>query len=280
MKAPLLLMDGLVRTFAASGPWRRGAEARAVDGVTLEVPEGETLGIVGESGSGKSTVLRMALHLLRPTAGRILVEGQDVWALRGAALKRLRLTMQPVFQDPGASFNPRQSIRQILLAPLEVHGIGSRAERRGRLEETLATVGLSAALLQRYPHQLSGGQKQRVAIARAIVLRPRLLLLDEPTSALDVSVQAQVLNLFQRTRRELGLTCVFVSHNLAVIRYVSDRVAVMRRGKVVEAGATAAVFDAPRHPYTRSLLQAVPDIAKALALRRAAFQPRAKGAAP
>ncbi len=280
MSAPLLVMDGLVRMFGTGGLWRRGADALAVDGVTLEVQEGETLGIVGESGSGKSTLLRMALHLLRPTAGRILVEGEDVWALRGAALKRLRLRMQPVFQDPGASFNPRQTVRQILLAPLEVHGIGGRAERPQRLEETLATVGLSEALLQRYPHQLSGGQKQRVAIARAIVLRPRLLLLDEPTSALDVSVQAQVLNLFARTRRELGLTCVFVSHNLAVIRYVSDRVAVMQRGKVVETGATAEVFDAPRHPYTRSLLQAVPDIAKALAERRAALQPRAQGAVP
>ncbi len=280
MSAPLLVMDGLVRTFGTGGLWRRGADALAVDDVTLEVAEGETLGIVGESGSGKSTLLRMALHLLRPTSGRILVEGEDVWALRGAALKRLRLRMQPVFQDPGASFNPRQTVRQILLAPLEVHGIGNRAERGRRLEETLATVGLSEALLQRYPHQLSGGQKQRVAIARAIVLRPRLLLLDEPTSALDVSVQAQVLNLFERTRRELGLTCVFVSHNLAVIRYVSDRVAVMQRGKVVETGMTAEVFDAPAHPYTKSLLQAVPDIAKALAERRAALQPRAQGAIP
>jgi len=267
---PLLLLDGLVKEFPATGAWWLRTAARAVDDVTLEVRPGETLGIVGESGSGKSTLLRMALRLVSPTAGRVLVEGRDVWALRGAALKRLRHAMQPVFQDPGASFNPRQTLRQILTAPLEVHGeAASRPERLARIEEALAVVGLAPALLDRYPHQLSGGQKQRVAIARAIVLRPRLLLLDEPTSALDVSVQAQVLNLFQRTKRELGLTCVFVSHNLAVVRYVSDRVAVMRRGRVVEAGSAAEVFDRPRHPYTQALLQAVPDVARALTERRA-----------
>jgi ABC-type glutathione transport system ATPase component len=270
MREPLLRLEGLVKEFPGGEPWWRRAAARAVDDVTLEVRPGETLGIVGESGSGKSTLLRMALRLARPTSGRILVEGQDIWALRGAALKRLRRTMQPVFQDPGASFNPRQTLRQLLSAPLEVHGEGaSSRERLARVEEALVVVGLAPALLDRYPHQLSGGQKQRVAIARAIVLRPRLLLLDEPTSALDVSVQAQVLNLFQRTKRELGLTCVFVSHNLAVVRYVSDRVAVMRHGRVVETGSAEELFDRPGHPYTRALLQAVPDVARALAERQA-----------
>jgi ABC-type glutathione transport system ATPase component len=268
----------LVRTFAGGGLWRPRTEARAVDDVTLEVLPGETLGIVGESGSGKSTLLRMALRLLRPTAGRVLLEGRDVWVLRGPELKHLRRTVQPVFQDPGASFNPRQTVRRILAAPLEVHGMAPGRERAARIEEALATVGLGPAVLDRYPHQLSGGQKQRVAIARATILKPRLLLLDEPTSALDVSVQAQVLNLFQRTKRELGLTCLFVSHNLAVVRYVSDRVAVMRHGKVVESGPAAEVFDRPRHPYTRALLQAVPDVGRALAERRAVPHTRAQGA--
>jgi peptide/nickel transport system ATP-binding protein len=275
---PLLRLEGLVRTFAGGGLWRPRTEARAVDEVTLEVPAGETLGIVGESGSGKSTLLRMALRLLRPTAGRVLLEGRDVWAMGGAEVKELRRTVQPVFQDPGASFNPRQTVRRILAAPLEVHGVAPGRERAARIEEALATVGLGPAVLDRYPHQLSGGQKQRVAIARATILKPRLLLLDEPTSALDVSVQAQVLNLFQRTKRELGLTCLFVSHNLAVVRYVSDRVAVMRHGKVVESGPAAEVFDRPRHPYTRALLQAVPDVGRALAERRALPHTRAQGA--
>ncbi len=280
MTQPLLRLERLVRTFAGGGLWRRQTEARAVDDVTLEVLPGETLGIVGESGSGKSTLLRMALRLLRPTAGRVLLEGRDVWALSGAELKELRRTVQPVFQDPGASFNPRQTVRRILAAPLEVHGMAPGRERAARIEEALAAVGLGSAVLDRYPHQLSGGQKQRVAIARATILKPRLLLLDEPTSALVVSVQAQVLNLFQRTQRELGLTCLFVSHNLAVVRYVSDRVAVMRYGKVVESGSAAEVFDRPRHPYTRALLQAVPDVGRALAERRALPRTRAQGACP
>ena len=281
MSEPLLLLDGLSKAFATGGSWRRRAEARAVDDVTLAVRPGRTLGIVGESGSGKSTLLRMALRLIRPTAGRVLLEGHDIWAVRGAGLKRLRRTMQPVFQDPGASFNPRQTVRQILAAPLEVHGLGAARERAALIEEALAVVNLAPALLDRYPHQLSGGQKQRVAIARAVILKPRLLLLDEPTSALDVSVQAQVLNLFQRTKRELGLTCVFVSHNLAVVRYVSDEVAVMRHGRVVEAGAAAELFERPRHPYTQALLRAVPDVGRALAERRAAaHQPRSEGAVP
>ena len=239
----------LVRTFAGGGLWRRRTEARAVDDVTLEVLPGETLGIVGESGSGKSTLLRMALRLLRPTAGRVLLEGRDVWALGGAELKELRRTVQPVFQDPGASFNPRQTVRRILADAARGARAGTRPRARRPDRGGAGHRGARAAPSSTgYPHQLSGGQKQRVAIARATILQPRLLLLDEPTSALDVSVQAQVLNLFQRTKRELGLTCLFVSHNLAVVRYVSDRVAVMRHGKVVESGSAAEVFDRPRHP--------------------------------
>jgi ABC-type glutathione transport system ATPase component len=268
-QAALVRIEGLIREFATGGLLGRHRHMmRAVDGVDLAVPRGETLGIVGESGSGKSTLLRIVLRLLRPTAGRVLVAGQDVWRLDGRALTALRRQMQVVFQDPGASFNPRQSLRQILGAPLEVHGLGDGRARLERIEATLALVGLSPALLDRHPHQLSGGQKQRVAIARAVVLRPSVLLLDEPTSALDVSVQAQVLNLFNRLKRELGLTCLFVSHNLAVIRYVSDRVAVMRQGRVIESGTAEAVFTAPREAYTRELLAAVPDVGQALAQRR------------
>ncbi len=233
---------------------------RAVDGVSLTVAPGETLGIVGESGSGKSTLLRMVLRLIRPTTGTILVEGRDVWALGGSELKALRRRMQAVFQDPTSSFNPRQTIGKVLAAPLEVHDVGTRASRRTLVGETLERVGLDPRMADRLPHQLSGGQRQRVAIARAIILRPALVLADEPTSALDVSVQAQILNLFKETGRELGLTSIFVSHNLGVIRYVADRVAVMRQGRLVEEGEAAALFAAPRHEYTRALLAAVPDL--------------------
>jgi peptide/nickel transport system ATP-binding protein len=241
-------------------PFRGGPAAFAVREVNLRVAHGQTLGIVGESGSGKSSLLRMVLRLLRPSAGRVLIDGTDVWALRGRDLLAFRRRVQAIFQDPMSSFNPRQSIGTILAAPLEVHGIGGRAERRATIADALARVGLGAELITRYPHQLSGGQRQRVAIARAIILRPAILLADEPTSALDVSVQAQVLNLFKKTRAELGLTCIFVSHNLGVIRYVSDEVAVMRQGEVVETGSAERVFTAPQHAYTRALLAAVPDV--------------------
>lgn len=253
MSAPLLVMENLAKAYGApSGP-------RALDGVTLSVRAGETLGIVGESGSGKSTLLRLVLRLVQPTAGRVLLEGRDVWKARGRDLRAVRQTMQAVFQDPASSFNPRQSIGTILSAPLEVHGIGTSATRPALIAETLERVGLPASTVSRFPHQLSGGQRQRIGIARAVILKPRLLLADEPTSALDVSVQAQVLKLFADTKRELGLTAVFVSHNLAVIRQVSDRVAVMRGGRLVEEGPTEAVFANPQSDYTRALLAAVPD---------------------
>ncbi len=260
MAEPLLQLRGLTRVFESGRlPWTR-RRATAVDDVSLEIRPGETLGIVGESGSGKSTLLRMALRLLRPTSGTVLFEGSDIAGLAGAELKSLRRRMQAVFQDPTSSFNPRQNVGRILLAPLEVHAIGSGAARRRRVDETLELVGLGAGFFDRYPHQLSGGQRQRVAIARAIILRPSLVVADEPTSALDVSVQAQILNRFRETKRELGLTYLFVSHNLGVIRYVSDRVAVMRLGRVVEQGTAEQIFTAPRHEYTQALLAAVPDI--------------------
>ena len=229
MSVPLLEVRGASKRFATGTRWLSGKDFTAVDDVSLQLAPGETLGIVGESGSGKSTLLRMILRLIRPSGGETLFEGKDVWRLSGRELLAVRRRMQAVFQDPASSFNPRQSIGAILAAPLEVHGLGCAKERAMRVAETLEVVGLSATYASRRPHQLSGGQRQRVAVARAIILRPALILADEPTSALDVSVQAQILALLQKTNRELGLACVFVSHNLGVIRAIADRVAVMPR---------------------------------------------------
>jgi peptide/nickel transport system ATP-binding protein len=259
MSGPLIEIDGVGKTFSKRGFFRSSEGFRAVDGVSLALERGQTLGIVGESGSGKSTLLRMVLRLIRPTEGAIRIGGKDIWSLSGSELKALRRRVQPIFQNPASSFNPRQSIASILTAPLEVHGIGDRASRLRMAGELLERVGLPADALHRHPHQLSGGQKQRIAIARAVILKPEIVLADEPTSALDVSVQAQVLDLFDDTRRELGLTAIFVSHNLAVIRQVSDQVAVMRLGKVVEYGSAEAIFANPQHDYTRALIAAVPD---------------------
>jgi peptide/nickel transport system ATP-binding protein len=260
MSDPLLEVRNVSKDFETGGPFWSPAKSRAVDTVSLDVQSGETLGIVGESGSGKSTLLRMILRLAEPTEGKVLFKGQDIWMLSGAELRHMRRSMQAVFQDVTSSFNPRQTVGTILSAPLEVHGIGTRRSHRAKVAETLELVGLDASLATRYPHQLSGGQRQRVAIARAIILRPALVLADEPTSALDVSLQAQILNLFKAMKQELGLTYIFVSHNLAVIRYLSNRVAVMRLGRIVELGPSEAIFDRPRHEYTKALLEAVPDI--------------------
>lgn len=259
MSEELIRIEGLSKDFGNPGLFGRGKLFRAVDNISVSVKRGETLGIVGESGSGKSTLLRMALRLIKPSAGRILIEGEDIWALSGTRLKAFRRKVQPIFQNPASSFNPRQTIGRILTAPLEVHGIGNRGERRAKALALLERVGLPADVYDRHPHQLSGGQKQRVAIARAVILEPRIVLADEPTSALDVSVQAQVLDLFEATRQELGLTSIFVSHNLAVIRQVSDQVAVMRHGQLVEYGSAEAIFADPQHEYTRTLIAAVPD---------------------
>jgi ABC-type glutathione transport system ATPase component len=259
MSASLLEFHNVTKDFESGLlPWTRN-RVRAVDDVSVALRAGETLGIVGESGSGKSTLLRMALRLIRPSSGEVLFEGANLGTLAGRDLKAARRRMQAVFQDPTSSFNPRQSVGQILAAPLEVHGIGAASARRQQVADTLDLVGLNAGFMERYPHQLSGGQRQRVAIARAIILRPSLVVADEPTSALDVSVQAQILNLFKQTKRELGLTYLFVSHNLGVIRYISDHVAVMRLGRIVEAGTAHDIFTNPQHDYTRALLAAVPD---------------------
>jgi len=254
----LLEVEHVSKRFDGGGLFQRQSPP-AVNDVSLSLAPGETLGIVGESGSGKSTLLRMMLRLIRPSAGRILYKGRDIWTLSGADLLGVRREIQAIFQDPASSFNPRQRIGSILRAPLDVHAIGAPQERDAKVADTLNRVGLPAEFARRFPHQLSGGQRQRVAIGRAIIMGPSLVLADEPTSALDVSVQAQILNLFREINRTLGLSSVFVSHNLAVVRYLSDRVAVMKQGEIVEAGPSETVFGSPRHPYTQALLSAVPD---------------------
>ncbi|MGW7693234.1 ATP-binding cassette domain-containing protein [Streptomyces asiaticus] len=258
-KRPLLELDGLSKEFSGPGATR----TLAVDNVTLTVQDGETLALVGESGSGKTTLTRLLLRLLDPTAGTVRFEGHDLAGLSPAELRAIRAGIQVVLQDPYSSMNPRMKVTDIVAEPLVTHdvtyrGRRARARLRERVGELLESVGLSARLRDRYPHEFSGGQRQRVSIARALASSPRLVVLDEPTSALDVSVQSQVLDLLAELQRQHGLTYVFVSHNLAVVQRIADRVAVLRRGRVVECGETAAVLGAPRHPYTRELLAAVP----------------------
>ncbi len=258
MSDPIIRVSKLSKSFGHNGLFVGRQGPLAVNNVSFDVYAGETLGIVGESGSGKSTLLRMILRLIRPTAGTVHLKGRDIWAMSDAR-RTLPRDMQAIFQDPASSFNPRQTINAILTAPLDVHDVGTRSTRREAVAESLERVGLSLDMAKRLPHQLSGGQKQRVAIARAILLKPAVVLADEPTSSLDVSVQAQVLKLFLQTKQDLNLTMVFVSHNLAVIRQVSDRVAVMRGGELVESGSAADIFERPQTDYTRDLIAAVPD---------------------
>ncbi|MDU9004405.1 ATP-binding cassette domain-containing protein [Sedimentitalea todarodis] len=265
MSDDMISLTDVGKTFGHTRLFGASTEFAAVTDVSLSVARGKTLGIVGESGSGKSTLLRIILGLIPPTSGSIVIDGQDIVNLRRRDEKAFRRKVQPIFQNPASSFNPRQSIGAILKAPLEVHGIGTRQSRRDRVSEMLERVGLPAEYAARHPHQLSGGQKQRVAIARAVILKPAVVLADEPTSALDVSVQAQVLDLFRETREAMGLTSIFVSHNLAVIRQVSDTVAVMRLGRIVEMGSVDAIFANPQHDYTRALIDAVPDPAAIMA---------------
>lgn len=255
------VVEPLVEVERLSRHYRLGRQHvhRAVNDVSLTIARGETFGLVGESGSGKSTLSRLVLGLDTPTSGRIRVAGRDLAGLRGRELRRQRRRMQIVLQDPVAALNRRKAIEQIVGLPLAVHERMPRAARAERVRELLSLVGLPAAFAQRYPHELSGGQCQRVGIARAIALEPELIVLDEAVSAVDVSIQAQILNLLRDLQDRLQLTYLFVSHNLAVVRYMSDTVAVMQQGKIVETGFRERLFSRPQHPYTRELLAAVPE---------------------
>ena len=266
----LLQLENIKKTFGGQGFFRRTGAARAVDGVSLTVHRGETLGLVGESGCGKSTLAHLMVRLEQPDSGRILLDGIDIAFLREKELRPLRPRIQIVFQDPYSSLDPRFTAQRILEEPMRAGSRWSREEREERSRNMLRQVGLTPEHLRRYPHEFSGGQRQRLAIARALITEPDLLILDEPTSALDVSVQAQVLNLLLVLQAEMGLTYLFISHNLAVVRYIAARTAVMHRGRLVEAGGTAAVLDKPLHPYTQELIRSVPAIGKPLPASEAA----------
>ena len=235
-----------------------GLSVRAVDGVDLEIRRGETLGLVGESGCGKSTLARLITGLLPVTRGSILFDGQDITKLRGGRLRRVRRKMQMIFQDPFESLDPRMTVGDILQEPLDNFGIGTVRERRRRVQELLRLVGLNPNFTNRYPHEFSGGQRQRIGIARALAVNPSFIVCDEPVSALDVSIQAQIINLLQDLQREFNLTYLFIAHDLAVVRHLSDRIAVMYLGKVVETADRNDIYDRPQHPYTKALLSSIP----------------------
>ncbi|MFN2280073.1 MAG: ABC transporter ATP-binding protein [Candidatus Promineifilaceae bacterium] len=259
-KEVLVKVENLKKYF----PIRRGVlrrvvgHVKAVDGITFDIYKGETLGLVGESGCGKSTAGRTILQLYEPTEGDVHMDGRDLTELSNKDLRRARRDMQMIFQDPYASLNPRMTVGNIISEPLKIHGIGNSASRKERTEELLKLVGLNPYFITRYPHEFSGGQRQRIGVARSLATNPAFIIADEPISALDVSVQAQVVNLLDDLKEELGLTYLFIAHDLSMVRYISDRVAVMYLGRIVELGERDEVYDHPLHPYTQALISAIP----------------------
>ena len=262
MNPPLIEATGLSKHFGVGGGGlfglRRPAMLRAVDEVSFTISRGETLGLVGESGCGKSTLGRLLLRLIEPTSGRVAFDGNEITGIGRMEMRGYRRSMQIIFQDPYGALNPRMSVEDIIAEPLLIHGARMNADTRAKVAQMLDKVGLPARALDRFPHEFSGGQRQRIGIARALVLHPRLIVCDEAVSALDVSVQAQIVNLLQDLQREMGLTYLFIAHDLSVVRHISDRVAVMYLGKMVEVADKATIYAAPRHPYTQALIAAVP----------------------
>jgi oligopeptide/dipeptide ABC transporter ATP-binding protein len=260
--SPLIEVRDLVKHFPITQGivfQRQIGAVKAVDGVSFDVERGETLGLVGETGCGKSTTARLIVRLLDPTAGEILFDGEDIARRKGDALKQLHREIQMIFQDPYSSLNPRKTVGSIIGEPFAIHGLlTTEGERKKRVQDLMDRVGLNPEHYNRYPHEFSGGQRQRIGVARAIALEPKLLVADEPVSALDVSIQAQVLNLLRELQRDMGLTLIFIAHDLSVVRHMCDRVAVMYLGKVVEVASSEALYTFPRHPYTGALLSAVP----------------------
>jgi len=260
MTHPLLVVEDLKMYFPVYGGVmrRKVAQVFAVDGVSFEIQAGKTLGLVGESGCGKTTVGRTLLRLYRPTGGKVHFDGRNMMKLDRAALQDIRRDMQIIFQDPFESLNARHTIGEILEEPFRIHRIGSSVERRQRVRQLLERVGLPGNSLTRFPHEFSGGQRQRIGIARAIALEPRLVICDEPVSALDVSIQSQIINLLLELQREMGLTYLFIAHDLAVVKHISDHIAVMYLGRIVEYAASDVLYREPRHPYTQALISAIP----------------------
>ena len=271
---PLLDVRHLSKQFLRRrGPFAPPTIAKAVDDVSFAIGEGETFGLVGESGSGKTTTGRCVLRLVEPASGEVFFRGENVLTLPPTRLREMRRHMQIVFQDPYGSLNPRMRVGRIVEEPLDIHRVGTTAERRERVAELLTLVGLDPAFGTRYPHEFSGGQRQRIGVARAIALNPSFIIADEPVSALDVSVQAQVVNLLMDLQARFGLTYLFIAHDLRLVEHICSRVAVMYRGRIVEMGATRAIFTSPRHPYTQALFSAVPSIDPAAKRSRIVLDP-------
>jgi peptide/nickel transport system ATP-binding protein/oligopeptide transport system ATP-binding protein len=259
--ASLVSVQNIVKHFPVRGGvfFREIGQVHAVDDISLEIKQGETLGLVGESGCGKTTAGRVILRLAEATSGQVVFEGKNIFSLGGNELKALRRDMQIIFQDPYSSLDPRMPVGDIISEGLVVHNIGSHGDRNAAVREIMALVGLRAQYARRYPHEFSGGQRQRIGIARALVLHPKFVICDEPVSALDVSIQSQILNLLRDLQGQFGLTYLFIAHNLAVVKYISDRIGVMYLGKLVELATTDEIFHHPLHPYTQALLSAIPE---------------------